>query len=498
MKDRRVLLVFPDISERSWHKGYFHYGLAHISSYLKQKIEDIEIALLNVRDRSYSQADFFDSIREFHPHIIGFTATSQNFPMVQKIAKWIKDAKLDMLTVCGGVHVTINPKEALLSSELDVVVCGDGEYAMEVLVNEWIEHGKIPNEKGIWYRDDGRIVNNGLGIVPDLEVLPDPDWELFDYLSLDEGSQGIGGLMLSRGCPYQCTYCCNHKIANIYREGKTRYVRFKSVDKSIREIKNFIGRYPEIHTLYFDDDILPLYRDWFFEFAERYKREVNKPYWCNIRPNLVNEKTVDAFVYSGCIRTGIGIESGNDYIRNKILKRNISEHTLVKAATLLKERGIYVHTYNMAGLPTELKNELLDTIRLNAKLNVDKIQCAVFYPYKHTELYDFVVKNGLIIKEKSLIEYPRESILKFSFAQKNRIYFTILTIELITKAYRVLPGYLSDIFLRILYSPVSAALLLPLVNMLLRKILASKKLAVKIRELFRMIIPPPPTAITRK
>jgi radical SAM superfamily enzyme YgiQ (UPF0313 family) len=493
---KKVLLVFPDISERSWHKGYFHYGLAHISSYLKQSVGDVEVSLLPVRDRNFGQADFNERIKEFSPEVVGFTSTTHSFPLVQRMLGWTKKLDKNILTVCGGIHVTINPEEALLSSESDVVVCGDGEYPMEALVNEWHEHSRIADIRGAWHRKNGTIVNAGVASVADLDLLPDPDWEIFDYMNLDEGSQGIGGLMLSRGCPYQCSYCCNHKIANIYKANKTDYIRFKSVEKSISEIKSFVNKFPAIHTLYFDDDILPLKRQWFLDFAKRYKNEINKPYWCNVRPNLVDEEIVEAFVTSGCVRAGIGIESGNDNIRNEILKRNISEETLINAVSLLKKRKIYVYSFNMVGIPQETKEELLDTIRLNARLDIDKMQCSVFYPYKHTALYDFVVREGIVIDTRSLIEYTHESILKFGFAQKNRIYFTVLTINLVAKIYRMMPGYLSEPFLRMLYSAPSALLLLPFVNFLMRKILKSKKVTVNIRKIFRMLIPPPPTALT--
>lgn len=493
---KKVLLVFPDISERSWHKGYFHYGLAHISSYLKQSVRDVEVSLLPVRDRNFSQADYSEKLKEFSPQVVGFTSTTHSFPLAQKMLGWTKKFDRDILTVCGGIHVTINPEEALLFSESNVVVCGDGEYPMEALINEWHDHGRIADIRGAWHRKNGTIVNTGIASVSDLDLLPDPDWEIFDYMNLDEGSQGIGGLMLSRGCPFQCSYCCNHKIANIYKLNKRDYIRFKSVEKSISEIKSFTNKFPAIHTLYFDDDILPLKRQWFLGFAERYKNEINKPYWCNVRPNLIDEEIVDAFVASGCVRAGIGIESGNEKIRNNILKRDISDQTLINAVSLLKKKKIYVYSFNMVGIPQETKEELLDTIRFNARLDIDKMQCSVFYPYKHTALYDFVVSEGMVIDAKSLIEYTHESILKFSFAQRNRIYFTVLTINLVAKIYRILPGYLSEPFIRMLYSIPSALLLLPLVNLLMKKILASKKFTVNIRKIFRLLIPPPPTALT--
>jgi anaerobic magnesium-protoporphyrin IX monomethyl ester cyclase len=490
---KRLLLVFPDISHDPWHTGYFHYGLASISAYLKSRIEGIDIRLLHIHDKKFSQVQFLENLRESSPHIVAFTSTAHSFPLIQQYARWLKDLnERETLIVCGGVHVTLDPEESLTSSAIDVAICGDGEYPMEALVNEWIENRRVPDEAGIWYREKGKVINNGCSIVKDLDSLPDPDWELFDYMNLSAPKQGMGGIMVSRGCPYKCSYCCNHRLTEIYDgPAGTNYVRFKSVWRSISEIKNFCQKFPAISTLYFDDDILPLNPKWFFHFAEEYKREVNKPFWCNIRPNLVNYKIVEALVSSGCIRVGIGIESGNEKIRNEVLKRNIPDTTITNAVSLLKNYNVYTYGFNMVGLPKETSTELLDTIRMNANLGIDEIQCTIFYPYEHTAIYDLCVQNGLLAHSKWLIEIRRETVLKFDYAQKNLIYFTELTSNFVVKLYARIPKPLKELFLRILYSYPSAVIFLPILNILFKGLLASKKLGSGIRKIYRLFMPLP-------
>ena len=490
---KRILLVFPDISHDPWHAGYFHYGLASISAYLKGRIKDIEITLLHIHNKKFNQVHFLEKIKELSPSIVAFTATAHSFPLVQQYASLLKDLnKKELLIVCGGVHVTLDPEEALTSSAIDVAICGDGEYPMEALVNEWVKNRRVPNETGIWYREKGEVINNGCSIVADLDSLPDPDWALFDYMNLSAPKQGLGGIMVSRGCPYKCSYCCNHRLTEIYDgPAGTNYLRFKSVGRSISEIKNFCQKFPAISTLNFDDDILPLNPKWLFEFAEEYKRQVNKPFWCNIRPNLVNDKIVEALVGSGCIRVGIGIESGNEKIRNEVLKRNIPDTTITNAVSLLKNHNVYVYGFNMVGLPKETSNELLDTVRMNANLGIDEIQCTVLYPYKHTAIYDLCLRNGLLVYPKWLIEIRRETVLKFDQAQKNRIYFTELTSNFVAKLYARIPKPLKELFLRTLYSYPSAVLFLPILNILLKGLLASKEVGSGIRKIYRLFIPLP-------
>ena len=491
---KKVLLVFPDISHDPWHTGYFHLGLASISAYLKSRINNIEITLLHVHNKNFSQAHFLEKIKELSPHIVGFTATAHSFPLIQQYAGWLKGLeRKEILVVCGGVHVTLDPEEALTSSGIDAVICGDGEYPMEALVKEWIGNRRIPNVTGIWYRENGKIINNGCSIVADLDSLPDPDWALFDYMNLSAPIQGVGGIRLSRGCPYQCSYCCNHTLSHLYGATGVNYVRFKSVKRSISEIKNFCQKFPAISTLSFEDDILPLNPKWFSEFAEEYRRKINKPYWCNIRPNLVNDKIAEVLASSGCIRAGIGIESGNETVRNEILKRNILDTTITTAVSLLRHHNIYIYSFNMVGLPKETNTELLDTIRMNANLGIDEIQCTILYPYKYTAIYDLCLQNGLPIHPKWLIELRRETLLKFDYAQKNRIYFTELTINLVAKLYAMLPNPLKELFLKTLYSYLSAVLFLPILNILLKRLLASKHLGSGMKKIYRLVIPLPST-----
>ena len=65
---------------------------------------------------------------------------------------------------------------------------------------------------------------NKVGEFPDLEALPVPDYQLFDTDRITAQKNGWFGLMTSRGCPYRCTYCLNHKIVDLYKDDLQRGV----------------------------------------------------------------------------------------------------------------------------------------------------------------------------------------------------------------------------------------------------------------------------------
>lgn len=188
---------------------------------------------------------------------------------------------------------------------------------------------------------------------------------------------------------------------------------------------------------------------------------------------------------------GIGIESGNESIRNKILNRKLSDKQIIDAVSVLKENNLYVYSFNMVGLPFEDKKSLLDTIKLNGSLGIDKIQCEIFYPYSGTALYNLCLKNHLIIKGNHLIQYSRDSILKLDMAQRNRVFFTELFINILSKFYHKLPRSILNPIFNIMYSTPSALVFLPITTEITKKLLGINMLASMARKIYRKFIVPP-------
>jgi radical SAM superfamily enzyme YgiQ (UPF0313 family) len=93
------------------------------------------------------------------------------------------------------------------------------------------------------------LVHNPVGEFPSLLTLPEPDYALFDTQRITDQKQGWFGLLTSRGCPYRCTYCLNHKLVDRYKHELGRNVagigffRFRPADLMIDEIRNVLARY---------------------------------------------------------------------------------------------------------------------------------------------------------------------------------------------------------------------------------------------------------------
>ena len=90
----------------------------------------------------------------------------------------------------------------------------------------------------------------------------------------------------------------------------------------------------------------------------------------------------------------MGIESGNDELRNHLLKRKMPRDTIVKAGRMLHEAGINLTSTNILALPTATLEDDFATLRLNTEAKVKYAHAFLFQPYPGTELGEFTQKNG--------------------------------------------------------------------------------------------------------
>ena len=81
----------------------------------------------------------------------------------------------------------------------------------------------------------------------------------------------------TRGCPYPCTFCNNAALLKVYR-GKGAWVRKRSADNVIEEIRNARACFPTIEAVNIVDDLFFVRSEEDIEeFAVKYEEQVNLP-----------------------------------------------------------------------------------------------------------------------------------------------------------------------------------------------------------------------------
>ena len=396
----KVLFIYPDFIEKTKFvrniPGNYNEGLASLSAVLKGGGHDAELYhLMYMPD----EAEFIGRVRAAKPDIIGISIRTSALAYATEMAAWLDAALPDIYVMAGMYHASLAPGEVIAITGIDAVCIGEGEYPCLEFVSYFAEHGRPNTESpSFWVKDpDGTVHKNPvMPYIMNLDELPFPDLDLFDYRNLRSNvQQNTAEVIVSRGCLYSCTYCANAELRNIYPD-KAHYARFRSPENAIMLLERVLAKDPKIERFSFNDAILNMYEDWFYAFTALYKQRIGKKYVCNLRFDLLSEKMIQELADSGCYLVTIGLESGNEQYREKYLKRSMKNDHMVKISHMLKKAGIIVNSYSIIGLPHETLELSLETVKLNARMHSDGVVISFFQPYPATRLRQIAEVGGFI------------------------------------------------------------------------------------------------------
>ncbi len=439
----RIQFIYPNFESE---KGDFQLGVASLSAVLKEDGHKINLIHLKKKDKKNYIEKVLIELKKFDPDLVGFSITEFGAKYVGKLSTIIKQESNAKIIV-GGPYATLAPEEIINLSCIDYVARGEAEETLKNLVRSMESNGKIDEIKGIWVKDNNKIIRNELDSTPDIDSLPFPDRSIFDEETVvghefsgnnETGTLNKIGIMCSRGCPFNCTYCINEHVRNLYPV-KDRYVRFRKVDRVIEEIKELQKIYT-FNSIGFYDDTMLLNKKWITEFAEKYKKEIGLPFYANARPETCQEELISKIADAGCKRLQIGIESGSEDIRSKVLNRHNTNHQIIEAFQIAKKYNLKTYSFNMVGLPYETVGDIKKTIALNALIKPDVIQVSVFYPFQGTKLGELCYENNWVVSErknkidtyyeKSILNYPQLGAAKIdSYYSNFFIYYYLYTKE---------------------------------------------------------------------
>jgi len=423
----KILFIITNINGK--YRDAYSFGLASLASFIREKGFEFEIRVINKIDEYDS---IFELIDSFNPRVIGYSSVSSQFMYVKELAQKIRQKYKDKIQVCGGIHPSIYPNCIFETDALDGIFIGESEYGFADFLSKVKNGLPYKDVKNFAYNNNGNLVKNPLhSLIKDLDVLPFPEREKYDYKRFIEWKGGAS-FIFTRGCPYRCTYCCNHAIAGIYGL-KSNMPRYRSPDNCIKEIKEVMSKY-EVKRVRIVDDLFGFDIKWTEEFCKKYGSQIKLPLQVLLRVDRVNERLMENLKIAGCDYVFCGIESGNDFIRNKILKRNLSKKQIIKAFKLFKKYKMKSSPSNMIGLPHETESMIWDTIKLNRKIKPNNSGAQIFYPYKGTELGDYCFEKGLVDEERfnDFSNERRDSVLKFSPEYRQKlVYFRANWINLI-------------------------------------------------------------------
>ncbi len=356
-------------------------GVRYLSSYLKSIGHKVSILFLckpqGEKENENEISQIIGLVKKLQPDLVGVSLMSNHFYRAFAVTRAIKKEGL-VPVIWGGIHPTAKPRECLEFA--DLVCVGEGELAMEKLMNN-LDGFKDLKIEGIWYKKDGEIIEGGATrLVSDINILPYPDYD-FDsqyiihrekllplsaeiFRQYSTALVGAHRLMSSRGCPNACAYCCNSIFKKFYGGG---HLRWRSVDNFIGEIIEIKNKFSFIkHFKFSDDNFAANDIEWIKEFNKKYKQKINLPFYCNVSPLTVNEEKMDLLVDAGLNSTEIGLQSGSDRVNSQIYYRPIRANDFLKAVKVLeKYRGRLIFIVDViVDNPYECEEDMIETVNL--------------------------------------------------------------------------------------------------------------------------------------
>jgi radical SAM superfamily enzyme YgiQ (UPF0313 family) len=378
---------------------YFPIWLAFTTGVLEQAGH--EVTLTDAPAWGLTDADVLDMGGRIRPDLIVMDTSTPSIKNDIRIASALKERLPKTIIVLVGTHVSALPEETLAISEaVDAVARREYEYTLRDLAEVLEKNPGIGNEAfsgidGLSYRKDGTVVHNqDRPFIKNLDELP---WvsrvyakhlQISDYFN-PNALYPMVTLITSRGCPFLCRFC-------VYPQTMTgRKYRLRSVEDVIEEIRFVQRTFPEVKSIFFEDDTLTVNKSRLIAFSEALiKSNVRIPFVANSRIDLDLE-TMKVMKAAGCRQLCVGFESGNQEILNEI-RKGIKIERMEAFMENARKAGILIHGCFMIGFPRETHQTVEQTIALALRLNPDTVQ---FYPvmvYPGTEAYlDYLGKGWI-------------------------------------------------------------------------------------------------------
>jgi anaerobic magnesium-protoporphyrin IX monomethyl ester cyclase len=334
-------------------------------------------------------------IRREQPDLIGFSVLSFNFHEAIMIARFIKE-HMSVKIIFGGVHVILSPQEVIHHHEVDIICIGEGEKVLQELLDNKLNCTDV---EGIWYKKKGKIVKNKpRWLTTDLDSLAFPDFDNFDIQKYFIINNNHLPIMASRGCPYSCSYCSNHALKDALHG---TYVRFRSVDNVLEEIDLRMRQYygKGLKYLYFFDDTFIMDKEFVSEFCKRFKEKGYHKLirWnVNVRANLVDDDLLKTMKDAGCYQVRMGVEAGNESIRNKVYKRNMTNQQISDAFEIIHRNKLQLRLYFMVGAPDETIEMMNESLKMAQQSHADEIFFGLLYPLPGTEIRRYCEHEQMI------------------------------------------------------------------------------------------------------
>lgn len=349
---------------------------------------------LEAKIEDYSQGgDYEKDLKEFNPDYLVINIATPTLEHDLDAVKKAKEICPNLTTIAkGAAFLTLGMAILEEHKDLDIGILGEAEETLK----EILEGKSYSDILGIYYRDDLLIKFNGpRPFIEDLDSIPFPARHLVDnsIYRRPDNNKVQATIKVSRGCPFHCFFCLATPVSGAK-------VRRRSVENIMAEIKECVEKY-NITNFLFWSDIFNLDKKWVYDLCQAIIDSGLKITWsANTRADTADYDMAKKMYESGCRLVSIGVESGSQYMLDKMGKK-ITLDDIRRTVKIFKKAKIRIYNYFVIGLPWENEETVEDTIRFAIELDSDFISFYTATPLPGSTYYNYAKEHNLFDKDTS-------------------------------------------------------------------------------------------------
>jgi len=377
MEKNKIKIYLCDLVHNYVGAGTYMFPLniGFIAAWVKKYFpEKVDIELFKY------PSDFIKRFKEEKPDLVGFANYTWNADLNNRLSAWVKSLAPETIIVFGGPNINYSQKgyQKFFNDHkgADFYVIYQGEVAFANILTRIFEKGKEISDlkeeaiDGVVFSDkNGNIISGKL--IPRLKQIDEiPSPYLTGLLDKFFEENLIPIVETNRGCPYQCTYCC---------QGMSSYnqIEFYSLERVKKELKYIAERVKNTNILIFaDSNFGILERD--VEIA-RYIAELMKETGYPRRVNMNWAKNQPKIFEIAKILKNINLiisqQSLDEVVLKNIKRQNIQTSFFKDIINKVNQEGGTSGTEIILALPGETKESHLNSLRKLFDWNVSYIIC---------------------------------------------------------------------------------------------------------------------------
>jgi len=336
------------------------------------------------------------------------------------LARAIKQAQLNTKVCFVGSHTSALPMEVLGFDAVDIVLTNEGVYALNNLLKSNLS-SDLEFIKGIGFKKKGPAgfaipcLNPPEQIVPQERMdidLPGYAWDLLPYekkpldlyrahfwhAGFDHSQRTpFAAIYTSLGCQFACNFCMINIVNRVNNEdgidaSHSRGMRYWSTGWVAKEMKKIADL--GVKTLRISDEMFFLNKKYYTPILEN---AVNEDYgfnmWTYSRIDTVRKDSLQLFKKSGVNWLALGIEAGNQFVRQEVSKGSFKEVNIREVCKTIQGENINIISNYIFGFPEDSLETMRQTLDLALELNTEMANMYPCQALPGSPMYHIAKKN---------------------------------------------------------------------------------------------------------